>query len=547
MKDDVQKTGSSFVTQAAILAGAGLFVRLLGFLSRIVMTNVLLGDQGNDIYGVAYSVYSFFFVVSSAGLPAAVSKMVAERHGVGRHRAAHQVFRMSMIFSCVMGLLCMVLMFLFAEPVLGLIKSPQSLLSVQVLVPSILVVAVMSVYRGYFQGMGSTVPTAISQVIEGIFNTIFSILLAFIWMKTIAEGADALPYGAAGASAGTTVSTIVGLLVMVGFYQLVKPKLFDGIKRSPKERRPIEAKALFMEIMKITFPIIAGTAIMTISNLIDIGMVKNRLLAAGVWTTAEISAMNGILQGKFFTITTLPVSISTALATAVIPSIAASAARKEHKVVRGKINMSLRIAMLISMPSAVGIGILSDQILHMLFGAAPSGGDMLRIGALSIIFLALTQIVTGTLQGIGKVKIPMLGVLIGVLVKIAVNYVLIAIPSINVNGAVIGTIACYLVAGTFDWVMLTRITKTKPDVMGILVKPAISAVVMGMAVYVGYYVVYYLIPSNTLATLLAILLGVAVYFGYMLLLGGLKKSDITVLPGGNKLASVLMRRGLLTE
>jgi len=546
MRDVIKKNGSSFVTQAAILAGAGLFVRVLGFLSRIVMTNYLLGDPGNDIYGVAYSVYSFFFVVSSAGLPAAVSKMVAERHGVGRHRAAHQVFRMSMLFSCAMGVLCMVLMFAFAEPVLGLIKSPQSLLSVQVLVPSILVVAVMSVYRGYFQGMGSTVPTAISQIIEGIFNTLFSILLAFVWMKTIAEGTDALPFGAAGASAGTTISTVIGLLVMVWFYRQLKPRLFGELKRAPKEK-PMDAKVLFSEIMKITFPIIAGTAIMTISNLIDIGMVKNRLEASGVWTMAEISAMNGILQGKFFTITTLPVSISTALATAIIPSIAASAVRREHGVVRQKINMSLRIAMLISMPSAVGIGILSDQILNMLFGSAPAGGDMLRVGALSVIFLALTQIVTGTLQGIGKVKIPMIGVLIGVLVKIALNYVLIAIPAINVNGAVIGTIACYLVAGTFDWVMLTRITKTRPDIMGILVKPAVSAAVMGMAVYVGYYLVYYLVPSNTMATLLAIVLGVAVYFGYMLLLGGLKKSDITVLPGGHKLAAAMMRRGLLAE
>ena len=545
MKGVSMKNNGSFVTQAAILAGAGLFVRLLGFVSRLVMTNVLLGDLGNDIYGVAYIVYGFFFIVSSAGLPAAVSKMVAERYSVGRYAAAHRVFRVSMLFACIMGVLCMALMLFCAAPVLSYINSPKSLLSVQVLVPSIMVVAVMAVFRGYFQGMGSTVPTAISQVIEGVFNTIASIALAYLWMTSTGEGVDALPYAAAGASAGTTVSTVVGLLVMVWFYYMLKPRLLDNIKNAPKEKKKADTGDLFKEITRITFPIIAGTAIMSISNMIDTGMVKNLLEAAKVWTEEEINSMNGILQGKFFTITTLPVSISTALATAVIPSIAASVVRKEKAVVRQKINMSLRIAMLISMPSAMGIGLLADQILRMLFGAAPAGGGMLRVGALSIVFLALTQILTGTLQGIGKVQIPMFGVLLGVLVKVIMNYFLISIPAVNVNGAVISTIACYLVAGTFDWIMLTRLTKTKPDMVGILLKPAVAAVVMGMAVYVVYYLVYYILPSNTFATLLAIVAGMGIYFGILLLIGGLKRGDIAMLPGGKKLAAALERRGIL--
>jgi len=547
MKEVFKKNGGSFVTQAAILAAAGLFVRILGFACRVPLTNNLLGDAGNSIYGTAYSLYNFFFVLSSAGMPAAVSKMVAERHSVGQHREAHRVFKLSMLFGCTMGLLCMLLMFFCASPVLTMMDNPRGLLSVQILVPSILIVSVMSVYRGYFQGMGSTVPTAISQIIEGIFNTLFSLLLAYLWMQSTTDVDQKLVHGAAGATAGTTISTGVGLLVMIGFYFLLKPRIMKGIKHSPKEQDPISARDLMKEILRITFPIIAGTAIMTISNLIDIGMVMRRLGTVGLWTKDEIESMNGILQGKVFTITTLPVSISTALATAVIPSIAASAAKKQHGEVKKKINMSFRVAMLISMPSAVGIFVLADPILRLLFSNVPAGGAVLQVGAISIIFLALTQIVTGTLQGIGKVKIPMIGVLLGVGVKIIVNYFLLAVPSINIMGAVIGTICCYIVAGAFDWYMLVKHTKTKPDFMGILVKPLIAAVVMGLAVYVVYYLIYYLLPSNAIATLMSIVVGIVVYFVYMIVLGGLKRDDIVVLPGGKKLATMMERRGMLAE
>ena len=552
MKDVFRKNGGSFVTQAAILAAAGIFVRLLGFACRMPLTNYLFGDAGNSIYSTAYGLYNFFFVLSSAGMPAAVSKMVAEHHSVGNHRAAHRVFKLSMLFSFGIGLFCMLVMYLCAVPVLTFMDNPRGLLSVQMLVPSILIVSVMSVYRGYFQGMGSTVPTAVSQVIEGIFNTLFSLLLAYLWMKNAAPDADALALGSAGATAGTTISTAVGLLVMVGFYFLLKPRIFKDIKNAPKEENPISAGELMREIFRITFPIIAGTAIMTISNLIDQGMVLNRLATVFVdgvplWTRDQIEAMNGILQGKVFTITTLPVSISTALATAVIPSIAASAVRKRKAEVRQKVNMSLRITMIISLPAAVGIGVLSHQLLHLLFSNVSDGGDLLRVGAISIVFLALTQIVTGTLQGIGKVKIPMIGVVLGVFVKIVVNYFLLVVPSINVMGAIIGTICCYIVAGAFDLIMLVRYTKTKLDFAGVFVKPTVSAAVMGVAVYISYYLVYYAIPSNTIATFVSIFVGVVVYFVYMILLGGLKRSDIMILPGGRKLVAVMDKRGLLAE
>ena len=554
MKDVFKKNSGSFVTQAAILAAAGLFVRLLGFICRVPMTRSLLGDAGNSIYASSYALYNLFFVISSAGMPAAVSKLIAERVSVGRHRDAHRVFKLSMLFGAGIGFVCMLVLFFGASAASDFVGNPRGLLSLQVLTPSILIVSIMSVYRGYIQGMGSTVPTAVSQIIEGVFNTVFSLLLAYMWMRFASADADILALGVAGATAGTTISTAIGLIVMVGFYLLLRPRILQGIQDAPVEKKPIAARDLMRDIVSTVVPIIAGTAILTISNLIDIAMVKNRLAsvlvetgteAVRMWSEYEVEAMNGILQGKVFTITTLPVSISTALATAVVPSIATAAVKKRHGEVKQKINMSMRIAMIISFPCAMGIGVLADPILRLLFGSVSDGGDVLQIGAVSIVFLALTQIITGTLQGIGKVKIPMYGVLMGVVVKIIVNFFLLTVPSVNIKGAVIGTIACYVVAGSFDWYMLVKYTGTKPDFMGIIIKPAVASLVMGMSVYIVYNVVQYIVPSNALATMLSIAAGVVVYFAVMLLAGGLKKEDILILPGGKRLAAAMTRRGLL--
>jgi len=551
MGEGTEKKGSSFVRQAAILAGAGLLVRFFGFLYRIPLTNYLLHDKGNSMYGVGYSVYNFFFVLSSAGVPVAVSKLVSERSSVGRHDEAHKVFRVSMLFGFILGFVSMLVIFLFAEPVLTRLQFPHSVFSLMMLAPCVLIGSMMAVFRGYMQGLGTTVPTAISQLVEGVFNAVCSLLLAFVFINIAsggsADGDTVLSYGAAGATAGSTVSTLFGLGVMVFFYVVLRPRLMNNIRHSTGERRRSTTKGLMIELCKTVFPVIAGTAVLTISNVIDIAMVKSRILASGAFTDGQVEVMNGILQGKYFTITTLPVAISTALATAAIPSIAASVARKERRVVNRKINMSLRVAMMISIPAAVGIGVLADPILRMMFSNAPEGADLLQIGAVSIIFLALTQIVTGTLQGLGKVTIPMFGALLGVAVKIAVNYVLLAIPAINIKGAVVGTICCYAVAGAFDWYMLSKYTKTKPDFKGILAMPLLAAGVMGVAVFVSYNLLHYAVGSNALATLFAMAVGVAVYFVYMILLGGFKRGDIEMLPMGKKLAGALMRRGLLAE
>lgn len=534
-----QKKSGSFVRQAAILAAAGLLVRLMGFLYRLPLTG-LIGDEGNGIYAAGFYIYQFLLILSSAGLPAAISKMVSERLALGQRRNAHRVFRVSMVVAGAVSFAAMVFLFVFARQISELVLSPRSYYSILTLAPTLFVVGIMSVFRGYFQGMRTMVPTALSQIVEQVFNAVFSVFLAWI---LVGKGIE---FGAAGGTAGTGIGALAGLAVVALAYVLVRPTLLRRMAKEPFAEEE-SARDIAKILLRTAFPIIIGTAVFSISNLTDMFMVKSRLLASGVFDEVQAEILYGQLSGKYATLTTLPVSISTALATAAIPSIAASMVQQDKPAVSSKINTTFRVAMLISIPAAVGIGVLGDQILQMLFPSYSDGGILLKVGALSIVFLALCQIITGILQGIGRVQIPVIGALCGLVVKVVLNYVLIVIPSVNVVGAVLSTTGCYIMAVAVNLTLLKRVTGVQLDYMGGLVKPAVASAVMGIVCFGGYALLHSVIPSNTLCVLITILISVAVYALLLVILRALKREDVVLLPAGGRIASLLDRYGLLNE
>lgn len=528
------KKRGSFIKQAAILASAGILVRFLGFVYRLPLTN-MLGDEGNGIYGMGYYIYTFLLILSSAGLPAAISKLVSERLALKQYRNAHRVFQTALILSITLGVFFAVLMALTAHQAAALVKSPDSYYAILTLCPTLVIVAIMSVYRGYFQGMNTMVPTAISQIVEQIFNAFFSVYLAYVFLRIhIPEGAQKnIPLGAAGGTMGTGIGAAAGLIVVLVSYISIRPYLVRRAKLC-RQQEEESRKLLLGKIFKTAWPIIVGTAVFSITNLIDIGMVMNILTASG-YSETEATVLYGQLSGKYVTLTTLPVAISSAIATAVLPSIAASNRLNEHKQVKRKMNLTMRISMIISIPAAVGIGVLGPQIIAMLFPSASDGGILLTVGAISIIFLALCQTATGILQGIGHIQVPVVGALLGAVMKVILNAVLIPIPALNVIGAVLSTTGCYLVASVFDVWMLSRITKVRFDLKRILLKPVLGSIVMGAAALGVYYGLYTFLPYNTLCTLVAIVIAMFVYGIVMLLIRGIQKEDLESIPMGGRL------------
>jgi stage V sporulation protein B len=246
-------------------------------------------------------------------------------------------------------------------------------------------------------------------------------------------------------------------------------------------------------------------------------------------------------------LTNLPISISTALATAIVPSIAASVALKEKKVVMNKVNLAMRVAMMLAAPSAVGLFVLGDPILKMLFPKYPAGGDLLRLGALAVIFQSLVQVATAILQGIGKPNIPAMNAGVGVIIKILLNFFLISIPSVNIKGAIISTIVCYMVIAYLDMKEAIRRTKVNLEIINTFIKPLGAGIGMGVFSFVFYELILWGTANNTVSTLGSILLSIIVYLGILFAIGGIGKEEVLLLPKGEIIASKLIEIGIIRE
>ena len=504
------------------MAAATLFARFIGFLYRIPLT-ALIGDSGNALYGVGFQFYLFLLVLSSAGLPNAVSKMVSERLARGQLRNAHAVFRSAMVLAFVFGLAGSLILWVMAELFAHWFGFPGSVYAIRAVAPAVLIVAIMAVFRGYFQGMNNAAPTAVSQVVEQFFNLVFKLWLAFLFI-------DNIEWAAAGATASTGIGAALGLIVLLLIYRKVAPILRARIRRDREHYLNEEPEALIKELIRTSFPIILGTAIYSMANFIDMAMVSHRMAASGAFTQLEIEALYGQLTGKFVVMTTLPVSVSTALAMAVLPSIAGSTVTKDFKAVVSKVRKALRLSALISFPAAVGIGVLAEPILLLLFPAHPEGAFLLQVGAVSVVFLSFVQVATGALQGIGRIMVPVIGAAAGALIKIPLNYFLIAQPEINVIGAVISTVACYLVAALINLSILKISVGIRIDWLGTFIKPLAAALIMGLACFICYYVFMGVTGNNTVSVLTSAGLGVFIYFMMIVMLGGLLREDVGRLP-----------------
>jgi len=526
------KRGNSFVHQAAILAAASLFVRFIGFLYRIPFTN-WIGDTGIDIYYTAYQIYTFAIAVSSGALPVAVSRLISERIAREQYHNAHQMFKAAMIFALVLGGLAGLIVGFGANFFTGILGVPEAALATRTLAPTLVFVAMLAVFRGYFQGMKTAMPTAISQVVEQIFKVVITLWLAWMFRDAIS-----LRYAVAGGTIGTGVAAVAGLAVVVILYALVakdlRKRANDDINRHAQENKAAQIRAIFSTAL----PMILAMVIFSASGLLDLRMTFSRMVDSGAFTTEEALALRGQFTGKFILLTTLPVALSVALSAAVIPEITSSSVKMDTAAVKRKTNMALRLSMILSIPSAVGLAVLADPIIGLLFPRAPEGGWLLRYGAVSIVFMALVHVLTGTLQGLGHVKLPVIAAFVGVLTKIPVNYIFIGIPSINILGVVISTIVCFAVAAAINMYFLYKHTGILPSLTGAFIKPAVAAAGMGMVCYVVYTTVDMFAPS-AIATITALTVGAMSYVVFMCLIKGFRKSDLQAAPLPGKVRKLL--------
>lgn len=542
----------SLVKGAAVLGIAGIFVKVLGAFFRIPLANIVT-DQGMAYYTPAYSLYTVLLVVSTSGIPIAISRMVSERYAIGRFDEADRVFRISRTLMISLGALGFIVLFFFARPIAGLIHLEGSALAMQATAPALLLVPIMSSYRGYFQGQQLMTPTAISQVVEQVFRVGFGLALAVVLMRSAALFGDytALQKGAAGGCFGASAGAVGGLAVMVLIYLLARKSLKQRIRRSRQGDRET-AGSILRSIVGIAIPITIGATLMPLVNLVDAAVVQIRLETAGFEQVAA-EKLYGQLTAFCEPIIGFPQVLMSAIVMSVVPMVAAANKVKDTEKLHGTISLGMRMTTIIAFPCAAGLFVLArPALLTMYFTqkeSAISAVPCLQTLSVSFIFLALITIMTGILQGVGKQIFPVINLFIGLLFKVVITWILVAVPAINIVGAPLGTIAAYLVAGSLDLYCVIRFTKVRLPLRQMVVKPGISAVVMGVIVYLVYRALAAAMGSeamltlhgNALVTLIGICVGVAVYGLMVIKTRTILREEMMEISIGRKLVSVCDR------
>ncbi len=526
----------SFVKGAAILGIAGLIVKIIGAVFRIPLVNAV-GTEGMGYYNVAYPVYALLLVVSTAGLPTAISKMVSEQAAVGDYTGAHNTFRVAFKVLLMAGLFTSAIMFMVSTWVADFVAQPKGVYALMAISPALFFVALLSAYRGYFQGMQMMAPTAVSQVIEQVGKLAFGLYLAYEWMPGGPE------FGAAGALVGVAVSEACSFAYIAAAYHLRKKRILIGVDAGRLGHGALSFGPTFKKLMLIAVPVTLGACIMPIVAAIDSAIISRNLQAIG-FTQQASASMYGALTGVVNPLINMPAVLSLALAMSLVPSISESQAKRDIRQMQLKSAFGLKLAMFLGLPCSLGFALLAGPIIHLLFSSI--GGQefalaqsLLQFLSLGVLFLTLVQSMTGVLQGLSKPGLPVIGLCLGAAVKVFLSIWLIRNPNFNIMGAAIGTLACYAIAAVFDVIFVIRQVGFRISMPDHILKPAAATAIMGVAAFAVYRWVGG--TSNTLGVLSAIFIAVCVYLLALSCMNAITKEEMGLMPGGRKVRRLLKK------
>lgn len=519
----------NFLRGALILTAAGIIVKLIGSVNRILLSR-LLGGEGIGLYQMAYPIYLLALSLSSAGIPIAISIMVAEKIAVGDTRGANRVFKISWSVLAVTGLLSSLLLYWGAGWLVEyqLVRDARAYYAIAALAPAIFFVTVLSSYRGYFQGLQQMTPTAVSQIVEQLVRVAVMVWLAYILMP------QGLEYAAAGASFGAAPGAAAGLVVLMYYYWHRRQYL-------PQSRETMKVRdsgwRIMKRIVKLALPVSLANIMLPVVSSIDLLIVPARLEAAG-FSVQEATELFGYLTGMATALINLPTILTGSLAASLVPSVAEAFTLKHGGHIQSRVAKAIKIANMITIPSFAGMCLLATPISAMLYGA-PEAGVSLRVLAVGVVFLGIHQVSTGVLQGLGRTAIPLINMLIAAAVKIGLSWYLTALPALGIQGAAWATNVDFAVGALLNLYFVYRYTGFCPR-LGDTAKTIMATILMSIMVIYTYDAAMSAWLHNTLATLAAIAAGSLVYGVSLLLLGGVEERDVAGIPrAGTSLAKLL--------
>lgn len=569
----------SFMGNVAIILFAQIMVKVLGLVYRMVITNIDgFGNTGNGFYNAGFQVYTVLLAISSVGIPNAIAKMVSERAALNDFEGAHRVFTTAVKLFSVIGLVCSFILYIGSEFIaIHIMNMDGAQYVMRALAPSLFFVCIASVIRGYFQGLSDMRATSLSQMLEQIFKcglTIVFVILTvgvmpqamqFLTRITLlysAEGATPPEIMAAWANAASSAATVISFVYLAIFYMRNKKKINERIATSPRSNEKVSQKQLMKMILMLSVPISLASIITAVNRVVDLATITRGIEAAFAGGIPQIAnaapianptpqqlntaavTLSGMLS-KSDTLFNMPLALNIAFATVLVPSISGAMAKGDTKEASEKTAYSILISILIILPCAIGYMVLSNPIYRIIYPATPDGYDLLSIMAVALVFSALTQTITGALQGIGKVYVSAIAILVGCVFKVILNLTLIRIPSINIYGAAISSIVCQLVAFLINFFVLIRHIPIKLQFKKYILKPLAAGAVMGITAVGVYKLLFCFISgaymANLIVTAVAIAVAAVVYIALVLGLHIMDKNDILLLPGGSKIYSALTK------
>ena len=543
---------TNFLAQGTILVIASFVAKAIGMIYRIPLTHIL-GDDGNGYYSTANEIYTIILMISSFSLPLAVSRLVAEREYAGEVKNSYRVLICSLRFAAVTGGILSILTFLLGGVITKYVMGVElASYALRVLAPAIFLFALTGVLRGFFQGHGTMVPTAVSQIIEQIINAIVSVAGAYVMLQyglKLGEKKGDAELGTALAAAGGTFGTVASVGVALLFMIVIYLGYRNGFKRRMKKdktRRRESDRAIYRAITYTILPIVLSTLVYNISTIIDQG-VFNHILAGMGFTQKQYATVWGIYSGKFRVLMNVPLSIASCLAPSVVPALTEAMANNDLREAGLRTRDTIRYTMVFTIPCAVGMAALARPIMMMLYGNNDSltlAAGIMQSGALLTVLLALSTLTTGILQGLGEMQAPLVHAATAVVIHLGFLVLFVIKFKWNIYGVVYANIIFGLIICLLNARSIRKKLHYRQEIKKTFLVPVIAAGVMGIAAYLVHRV-FNLFAGNTISTILAVCVGAVVYGICLVKLGGILEREIRRLPKGDLLADLLIRLNIL--
>ncbi len=591
-----QSVSKSFVKGAAILTVSMVIVKVFGLLDKVILADIysMFGDSlasmGMGIYNNAYEVFGVIFIVATGGLPIVISRMISESMAEQRYKDVRQIHRISVPLFAVVGTVCMVGLMIISFPyAFESIKSPYSIYAMLALAPTVLFGCLASIYRGYFEGQRNMFPTAVSEVIEAIVKLIAGAAFAYLIMRfgmehyrdtgsflwfTFRDHIEAentiLAFSVAGNICGITLASFCSFLFLMLKYKIGG----DGIpeeylRRSIAARRQKETLGV---IIKTALPIVGGALVMSVGSLIDAVIIQNVLFnlaqtdakdlyrqyaefyppvvffgnkAQKLLPTIHTSLWG--CYGSSLTLMQLVTAVTQVFGSSAMPNVTSAWTKGDKKELKTSVDTVLKMTMMFTLPMALGLSVMSHQVMGFIYSSPDIfniGGDVLRLMGITTIFTAIITPICSMLNGIGKVRLPMILYTICMVIKIGTSWMFVSIPSVNIQGATAGSLISYAIICVVGMFLLIHYSGVMPDFLSTTIKPLIGAVCSSVTAF-GVNRILEGHMNHRLSTVIAIALAVVVYIAVLLILRTFSAKEIGFLPKGEKIAKTLAKLHLI--